>query len=68
MMLVCGEGREEEKGTAKEKVNGGDNGRNGPGPGGAERSGEESECVEDADHDGRKIQQIDGTRQLKSSL
>ena len=33
-------------------VDGGDNDGNWVGPGGAERSGEESECVEDADYDG----------------
>ena len=44
--------RGKEEGTAEEKVDGGDNGRNGVGPGEAERSGEKSECVEDADDDG----------------
>lgn len=47
------EEEEEQEETAKEKVEGGDNGRNEDGPGGAERSGEESECVEDADYNGR---------------
>jgi len=43
-----------EEGTAEEKVDGGDNGGNGVGPGGAKRSDEVSECVEDAaDYDGR---------------
>jgi len=37
--------------TAKENVDGGDSGRNGDVPGGAKRSGEESERVEDADYD-----------------
>lgn len=37
--------REEE--TAKEEVDGGDNGVNRDGPEGAERSGEESKCVEE---------------------
>ena len=36
---------EEEEGTAEEKVDEGNNGGNGDGPGGAERSGEESEYV-----------------------
>ena len=40
---------EEDEGTTEKKV-GGDNVGNGDGPGGAERSGEESECVEDADY------------------
>jgi len=42
-----------EEGTAEKKVDGVDNGGNGVGPGGAERSGEKSEYVEDADYDGR---------------
>ena len=43
---------EEEEGTTEEKVNGGDNGGNRDRPTGAEKSGEESECMEDADYDG----------------
>jgi len=34
-------------------VDGGDSGGNEVGPGAAERSGVELECVEDADYDGR---------------
>ena len=41
---------QEEEGTTEEKLDGGDN--DGDGPGGAERSGEEPERVQDADHDG----------------
>jgi len=50
-MLACGEGEEER--TAKEKVDGGDTGGHGDGPGGAEISGEETERMEDADYDSR---------------
>jgi len=44
--------RREEERTDEEKVDGGDTGGNGDGPGGAETSVEEPECVEDADYIG----------------
>jgi len=44
---------EEEEWTAKEKVDGGDTGGNGDEPGEAERSAEEPERLEVADHDSR---------------
>jgi len=50
MMLACGERRRK---GGREKEDGGDSGGNGDGPGGAERSSEESEHLEDAEYDGR---------------
>jgi len=49
----AGTRRWEEEWTAEEKVDGGDTGGNRDGPGGAERSDEEPESVEVADHDSR---------------
>jgi len=57
-MMACGEGRRMRGSSGRprkrwmEEMHGG----NGDGPGGAERSGEEPECVEVVDHDiGHKL-------------
>jgi len=53
---------EEKEGTAEDKVYGGDSGGNPDGPGGAERSGAESERVVDAGcMTVARNQRIDGT-------
>ena len=55
-------GGEEER-TAKEKVDGGDTGGYGHGPGGAKRSVEEPESVEDADYGSHyRTHQVDSTK------